>query len=59
MIDNGTLMIAIAFSSGALMLTLLLSWLNARQDGYLISWAAGMAFVVPSSLCATRPREAL
>jgi len=46
MIDNGTLMIAIAFSSGALMLTLLLSWLNARQDGYLISWAAGLAFVV-------------
>lgn len=46
MIDNGTLMIAIAFSSGALMLTLVLSWLNARHDGHLISWAAGMAFVV-------------
>jgi len=46
MIDNATLLIAIAFSSGALMLTLALSWLNARQDGYLISWAAGMAFVV-------------
>lgn len=46
MIDNATLLIAIAFSSGALMLTLVLSWLNARRDGYLISWAAGMAFVV-------------
>lgn len=46
MIDNSTLMIAIAFSSGALMLTLGLSWLNARHDGHLISWAAGMAFVV-------------
>ncbi len=46
MIDNSTLMIAIAFSSGALMLTLVLSWLNARHDGHLISWAAGMAFVV-------------
>ena len=45
MIDNATLLIAIAFSSGALMLTLVLTWLNAR-DGYLISWAAGMAFVV-------------
>lgn len=45
MIDNATLMIAIAFSSGALMLTLALSWLNAR-DSYLISWAAGMGFVV-------------
>ncbi|KQX40124.1 hypothetical protein ASD04_05650 [Devosia sp. Root436] len=46
MIDNATLMIAIAFSSGALMLTLVLSWLNARRDGYLISWAIGLAFVV-------------
>jgi len=45
MIDNATLLIAIAFSSGALMLTLMLSWLNAR-DSYLISWATGMAFVV-------------
>lgn len=45
MIDNATLLIAIAFSSGALMLTLMLNWLNAR-DSYLISWAAGMAFVV-------------
>lgn len=46
MIDNATLMIAVAFSSGALMITLLISWLNARRDGYLISWAIGMAFVV-------------
>lgn len=45
MIDNATLLVAIAFSSGALMLTLMLNWLNAR-DSYLISWAAGMAFVV-------------
>lgn len=46
MIDNATLMIAVAFSSGALMITLLISWLNARRDGYLMSWAVGMAFVV-------------
>lgn len=46
MIDNATLLVAIAFSSGALMVTLLISWLGARRDAYLISWAAGMAFVV-------------
>lgn len=45
MIDNATLMIAVAFSSGALMVTLLISWLNARRDGYLISGAAGLACV--------------
>ncbi len=48
MIDNATLMVAVAFSSGALMLTLLLGWLNARRDNYLISWAIGMGFVVVS-----------
>ncbi|WDQ99342.1 hypothetical protein PSC71_00570 [Devosia sp. J2-20] len=46
MIDNATLLIAIAFSSAALMIALLISWLNAREDNYLMSWAAGMAFVV-------------
>jgi diguanylate cyclase (GGDEF)-like protein len=45
MIDTPTLMIAIAFSSGALMLTLLVSWLNARRDTFLLSWAAGLGFV--------------
>lgn len=46
MIDNASLLVAIAFSSGALMVTLLISWLTARRDGYLISWAVGMGFVV-------------
>ena len=45
-IDNNTLLIAIAFSSAALMLALLISWSNTRGDRYLISWAAGMACVV-------------
>lgn len=46
MIDNATLMVAIAFSGSALMVTLLISWLGARRDSYLISWAGGMAFIV-------------
>ena len=45
MIDNATLMIAVAFSSGALMVALVISWLNSRRDGFLISGAAGLAFV--------------
>jgi diguanylate cyclase (GGDEF)-like protein len=46
MIDNPTLMIAIATSSAALMLTLLIGWFNARADNYLGNWAVGMGFVV-------------
>lgn len=46
MIDNATLMIAVAFSAGALMLTLLISWIHAINERYLLSWACGMAFVV-------------
>ena len=46
MIDNATLLIAIAFSSAALMLALFISWLNTRGDSYLINWATGMACVV-------------
>tara|TARA_R110002020_G_scaffold36822_1_gene110623 strand:+ start:4522 stop:5667 length:1146 start_codon:yes stop_codon:yes gene_type:complete len=45
-IDNATLLIAIAFSSATLAITLLISWLSARQDRYLINWAIGMALVV-------------
>ncbi|WP_137152780.1 GGDEF domain-containing protein [Devosia sp. FKR38] len=45
-IDNPTLLVAIATSSAALMGTLIIAWLNARQDSYLVSWATGMGFVV-------------
>jgi diguanylate cyclase (GGDEF)-like protein len=48
MIDNTTLLIAIGFSSAALVLTFFVGWLNTRQDHYLLSWAAGLAFVVLS-----------
>lgn len=45
-LDNATLLVAIATSSAALMGTLVIAWLNARQDSYLVSWATGMGFVV-------------
>ncbi|MET3924489.1 GGDEF domain-containing protein [Devosia sp. 2618] len=46
MIDNASLVFALAFATAAMMLTLFISWLNARQDSYLRSWAAGMALVI-------------
>ncbi|MET3898400.1 diguanylate cyclase (GGDEF)-like protein [Devosia sp. UYZn731] len=46
LLDQISLLTAIGFSSAALTLTLLASWLGARTDNYLLSWAAGMALVV-------------
>ncbi|MDB5587642.1 MAG: hypothetical protein JWP26_2612 [Devosia sp.] len=46
LLDQTSLLTAIGFSSAALTLTLLASWLGARTDNYLLSWAAGMALVV-------------
>ncbi|MCS6762475.1 MAG: hypothetical protein MO846_11375 [Candidatus Devosia symbiotica] len=48
MIDNASLLVAIAFSSAALMIAMLINWLNARNDSYLINWATNMAFVIAS-----------
>ena len=46
MIDNATLLIAIAFSSAALMGALLIGWINARTETYLAYGSAGIGFVV-------------
>jgi len=47
MLDQISLLTAIGFSAAALMITLFLNWLNARADGYLLSWSGGMGFIVP------------
>lgn len=47
LLDQISLLTAIGFSAAALMVTLFLNWLSSRQDRYLLSWAGGMAFVVP------------
>lgn len=44
--DQITLLAAIGFSSAALSFTLLLTWLGSRSETFLVSWAAGMAFIV-------------
>ncbi|HWV22155.1 MAG TPA: GGDEF domain-containing protein [Devosia sp.] len=45
-IDNATLLIGIAFSSASLLVALLIGWLNARSETYLVQGAVGMAMVV-------------
>ncbi|WEK05238.1 MAG: GGDEF domain-containing protein [Candidatus Devosia phytovorans] len=46
MIDNATLLIAIAFSSAALMGALLIGWMNSRAETYLAYGSAGIGLVV-------------
>jgi diguanylate cyclase (GGDEF) domain len=46
MLDNASLLIGIAFSSASLMVALLIGWLNARQQSYLVHGAAGIGLVV-------------
>lgn len=45
-IDQASLLIAIAFSSAALMLALLIGWLNERKEIYLVHGASGIGLVV-------------
>lgn len=45
-IDNATLLIGIAFSSASLLLALLIGWLNARSETYLMLGATGMSLIV-------------
>jgi diguanylate cyclase (GGDEF)-like protein len=46
MLDNASLLIGIAFSSASLMVALLIGWMNARQQSYLVHGAAGIGLVV-------------
>jgi diguanylate cyclase (GGDEF)-like protein len=46
LIDNTSLLIAIAFSGAALLVALVISWLNTRSDSFLVSWSVGMALIV-------------
>ena len=43
LLDQISLLTAIAFSCAALMITMLVSWLGSRANGHLLSWAAGLA----------------
>src|SRR5690606_19505866 len=43
-------MIAIAVSGAALMLVLVIAWLNSRRDSYLLSWTVGITLVVVALL---------
>ncbi len=46
MIDNASLLIGIAFSGASLVLALLIGWMNARTETYLIHGALGIGLIV-------------
>ena len=46
MIDNASLLIGIAFSGASLVLALVIGWLNARSESYLIHGATGIGLIV-------------
>lgn len=46
LLDNVSLLAAVGFSSITLMVTLVLTWVSARRDTYLVNWAVGIALVV-------------
>jgi len=46
MIDNASLLIGIAFSGSALVLALVIGWLNSRAETYLIHGAIGISLIV-------------
>lgn len=48
LIDNASLLVAIAFSAAALMGALLIGWLNARHETYLAFGASGIALIAAS-----------
>ncbi|GHD18800.1 diguanylate cyclase [Tianweitania populi] len=46
LLDQYSLLVAIGFSGAALSVTLLLSWITARSDRFLLTWSAAMALLV-------------
>ncbi|WIJ24135.1 GGDEF domain-containing protein [Devosia sp. RR2S18] len=48
--DYRSLLVAIIFSGGAMSLTLVSAWLTARQDRFLMTWAAGMMVLVAATI---------
>lgn len=46
LLDQLSLLTAIACSSAALILTLFISWLGSRKDRFLLSWSIGLVLVV-------------
>jgi diguanylate cyclase (GGDEF)-like protein len=45
-LDYNSLLLAIGFSAACLSITLLATWLSARTEGFILTWAVGAALVV-------------
>lgn len=50
MLDQTSLLTAIALSAAALTITMFFAWINARSDRYMLNWALGMALIVLGGL---------
>lgn len=58
LLDQLSFLTAIGFSSAALTVTLLVSWLAARKDSYLLSWSIGMSLIVAGVIAYGMLRDA-
>ncbi len=45
-LDYNSLLLALSFAATGLSLTMLVIWLSARRDGFMLAWAIGVMFVV-------------
>src|SRR5262245_35903067 len=45
-LDYNSLLLAVGFAGAGLAVTMFGSWLSARSDGFLLTWALGVALVV-------------
>jgi diguanylate cyclase (GGDEF)-like protein len=48
LLDHTSLLVAVGIAASALMVTLLISWLSARRDAYLLLWGGGLALALPA-----------
>jgi diguanylate cyclase (GGDEF)-like protein len=46
LLDYNSLLLSIGFAGACLAATLFITWLSARNEGFLLSWAAGAALIV-------------
>ena len=50
MLDQKSLLAAIALSAAALAITMFFAWVNSRSDRYMLNWSLGMTLIVMGGL---------
>jgi hypothetical protein len=51
LLDQFSILVAIAFSGASLGLTLFMMWAVGKSDTHLLSWSIGLAFIVAGVAC--------